>query len=255
MDRMQPRLSQGRPTRDRQFRRTQPKAVPPLREQMKLRRNLRILESLKINKSVLDMGSVIVLSLKQERRWYLRIGLKGWIHLAIGSAEPARVDDHLKIGTSIDGRCRNILTLEIRMGTQNGSEMRTRREADNADPVRVDAPLGGMSTSEPHSLLRVFQILNVFRVVTLFRDAILHQHTSHTKRVEPIADLSSLKIVRKPDITSAWKDKRGGTVVLRKIRRIDGKAGFTNVCNANGQFARDDAVSICSRISLRPNDL
>ena len=58
--------------RDRQLRRTQPEAVPPLREKMKLRRNLRILESLKVDKSVLDMSRVVILGLKQERRRSLR---------------------------------------------------------------------------------------------------------------------------------------------------------------------------------------
>jgi len=43
---------------------------------MKLRWNLLIFESLKINKDVFDVGSVVVLGLKQERRRYLPIGLK-----------------------------------------------------------------------------------------------------------------------------------------------------------------------------------
>lgn len=73
---MQPGLSQGWPMRNGQLRRTQPEAVPPLREEMKLRWNLLIFESLKINKDVFDVGSVVVLGLKQERRRYLPIGLK-----------------------------------------------------------------------------------------------------------------------------------------------------------------------------------
>src|SRR6266478_577274 len=103
MDRMQPGLGQGRPMRDRQLRRTQPEAVPPLRKKMKLHRNLRILESLKIDKSVLDVSRVVVLSLKQKRRRYLRIRQKSRVHLAVRAAEPARVNDHLKVGTGVDG--------------------------------------------------------------------------------------------------------------------------------------------------------
>src|SRR3977135_2814997 len=102
MNRMQPGLSQGRPMRDRQIRRTQPKPVPPLREQMKLRGNLRILESLKVNKGVLDVGRVALSGLKQDRRRSLLIGQKSRVDLAIRTAEPARVDDHLEVGTSVD---------------------------------------------------------------------------------------------------------------------------------------------------------
>ncbi len=241
--------------RDGQLRRTKPEAVPPLRKKMKLRRNLLILERLKIDKSVLDVSRVVVLSLKQKRRRYLRIRQKSRIHLAVRAAEPARVNDHLKVGTGVDGRCRNILTLKIRMSTEDRSKIRPSGEANNPDAVRVNVPLRGVSASEPHSLLRVFQIFDIFRVVTLFRHAILHQNASHTKRVEPVADLGSLKIVRKSDVTSAWKDQSGCTIILLRLRRVDGNAGFANVCNANGQFAGDHAIGICSWIDLRANDL
>jgi hypothetical protein len=36
---------------------------------MKLRRNLRILESLKIDKSLFDVGRVVILSLKRIKAW------------------------------------------------------------------------------------------------------------------------------------------------------------------------------------------
>src|ERR1700716_1951947 len=107
MDRMQPALSQGMPMRDRQIRRTQPKPVPPLREQMKLRGNLRIFKSLKVNKGVLDVGRVVILGLKQERRRRLLIGQKSRVDILGSAAEPARIDDHLKVGTSFDGGCSN----------------------------------------------------------------------------------------------------------------------------------------------------
>src|SRR5258705_631961 len=167
--------------RDGQLRRTKPEAVPPLREEMKFRRNLRILESLKINKSVLDVGRVVILGLKQERRRSLRIGQKSRIHFAVRAAQPARVNDHLEVGTGVDGRCRNVLTLKIRMSAEDRSKMSSSGEADDADPVRVNVPLGGVSASEPHSLLSIFQIFDVFRIVTVFRHSILHQNTSHTK--------------------------------------------------------------------------
>ncbi len=127
--------------RDRQLRRTQPKAVPPLREQMKFRRNLCILQSLKVDKGVLDVGSVVILGLKQERRRSLQIGQKSRVHLAVRATKPARIDDHLKVGTGVDGRCRNILTLKIRMSAEDRSKMRSSGEANDADALRIDVPL------------------------------------------------------------------------------------------------------------------
>src|ERR1700722_13873532 len=194
MDRMQPRLRQCRPTRDRQLRRTQPKPVPPLRKKMKLRRNFRILESLKLNKSVLDVSRVVVLSLQQERRRYLRSGLKRWVHLAIRAVQPARIEDHLEVGASVDGGYWNVFSLKVWMSAENGSQMRASREADNADAIRIDVPLRGMVRSEPHRLLRVLQIFDIFRKMTLFRHSVLHQNAGHADRVEPITDFSSLKI-------------------------------------------------------------
>jgi hypothetical protein len=229
--------------------------VPPLREEMKLRRNLRTLESLKVDKSVLDVSRVVILGLKQERRRGLQIGLKRRVHIAIGAVKPAGINDHLEIRTGLDGGCRNVLSLKIGMSAEDRSKMRPSREANNADAVRIDMPLGSVSSSETHGLLRVFQVFDIFRKVTLFRHAILHQNTSHTKGVEPIANLCSLKIVGKPDITSARKNKRSSAIVLRWIRRVDRKARFTDVCNANGLTARDNPVGICSRINLRPNHL
>ncbi len=241
--------------RDGQLRRTQPKAVPPLREKMKLHRYLRILENLKVDKGVLDVGSVIILGLKQKRRRSLRVGLKGGVHLAVRAAEPPRVENHLEVGPGFDSGCGNILTLKVGMSAEDRSKMSSSGEANNADAVRIDVPLRGVSSGQAHGLLRVFQIFDIFRIVTFFRDAILHQNASHAKRVEPAADLRSFKVVGKPDITSAWKDERGSAAGLCRIGRIDGKLRFTNVCNANGQFAGDDSVSIRSRIDLRPNHL
>src|SRR5258705_4850252 len=116
--------------RDGQLRRTKPEAVPPLREEMKFRRNLRILESLKINKSVLDVGRVVILGLKQERRRSLRIGQKSRIHFAVRAAQPARVDDHLEVGAGVDGRCRHDVTVKIKMNAVERSQMRYSRDSD-----------------------------------------------------------------------------------------------------------------------------
>ena len=133
--------------------------------------------------------------------------------------------------------------------------MRSSREADHANAVRINLPLWGMGASEPHSLLRVFQVFDIFRIVTFFRHAILHQNTHHTERVEPITRLSSFNVVCKPDITPARKDKRSSTIVFRRVRRVNSKAWFADIRNPNGYFAGDDAVGIRSRIDLRPNHL
>src|SRR5580704_6083713 len=255
MNRMEPGLGQCRPTRYRQLRRTQPEAVPPLREKMKLSSNLRVFERLKVDERVFDMGRIVVLGLKQERRRSLRGRLQRGTYLAIGPAKPARIEDHLEVGTSVDEGCRNIFTLKVRMSTEDRSKMSSSREANNADAIRVNVPLRGVSASEPHSLLRVFHIFDIFRIVTFFRHPILNQNASHTKRVQPIADLSSLNIVSKPDIASSGKDERSSTVVLRRIGRVDSKARFADIRNPNGHFAGDNAVGIGGRIDLKPNHL
>src|SRR5258708_28952008 len=101
--------------RDGQLRRTKPEAVPPLREEMKFRRNLRILESLKINKSVLDVGRVVILGLKQERRRSLRFGQKSRIRIAARAAQPARQNVHLEVRTDVVCKSMYIIPLKIQI--------------------------------------------------------------------------------------------------------------------------------------------
>src|SRR5438270_3852523 len=255
MDRMQPSLRQYRPARDRQLRRTKPKPVPPLRKKMKFCRNLRILQRLKVDKRVLDVSRVVILSLNQKGRRSFRGWLQRGTYLAVRTAKPPGIDDHLKVGTSIDGGCWNILPLKVGMSAENCGKVSSSRESNHPDVIRVDVPFGGVSASEPHRLLRVFQIFDIFRIMTFFRHSILHQNTRHTERVEPITDLSSFNVVRKSDITSPGKHERSSTVVLRRVRRIDSKARFADIRNPNSHFAGDDAVGIRSRIDLRPNHL
>src|SRR5205823_4812413 len=140
VDRMKPPLRQYRPARDRQLRRTQPEAVPPLREKMKLRRHLRILEGLKVDKGAFDMSRIVVICLKKKRRRGLGSGLNRGIYLAVGAAEPARINDHLKVRTGVDRGWRNILALEIGMRAEDSCKVRPGGEANNADAVRIDVP-------------------------------------------------------------------------------------------------------------------
>src|SRR6201989_1511948 len=207
MDRMQPPLRQYRPPRDRQLRRPKAKPMAPLRKKMKFRRNLRVLERLKVDKGVLDMSRVIILRLKKKCRRSLRGWLERWTNLAVSPAKPARIDDHLKVGTSIDGRWRNTLALKIGMSAQHRTKVRSSRKTNYADTVRINVPLRGVSPSEPHSLLRIFQVFDIFRIVAFFRHPILHQNARHTQRVQPITDFGPFDVVRKPDVTSARKDK------------------------------------------------
>src|ERR1700733_6490866 len=141
------------------------------------------------------------------------------------------------------------------MRTEDCCEMRSGREANYTDAVRVDVPLGGVSASKPHSLLRVFQILDVFGIVSLFRNTVLHQYAGHAERVEPVADLRAFKVVGEADIAAARKDKRGRTVVFRRVGRVDSETGLADIRDTNGDLAGDDAVGISGWIDLRPDNL
>ena len=102
MDGVQPCFGKSRPVRDRQVCGAETETVSALREEVKLGWNFCILEGLKVNKRTLDAGGIVVFRLNQEGGWNLQCGLKRWVHLTIGPSSPAGIDDHLKVGASIN---------------------------------------------------------------------------------------------------------------------------------------------------------
>src|ERR1035441_641619 len=253
VDGVQPLLRQSGPVRDWQFGRAQSKPVSTLRKEVEFGWNLCVLQRLKVHQRILHVGRVVVLRLHQKswrnaRGWEQRRG-----DLAICAAQPARIEDHLKVGTRVDRGRRHALALEVRMRTQHSSQMRPGREPDHADAVRIDVPLRRVAAGEPHRLLRVFQVFHILRKMTLLRNPVLHQDACDANGIEPRTYLGTFHVITQAQIGAARENKGRGARVAGRLWRVNHEARLTYVRNSSRHLAGYDAIGVRSRIHLGPH--
>ena len=118
-----------------------------------------------------------------------------------------------KSGRALGSFCRLAGALVVGVVAEDGGEMSTGGEAEDADAVGVDVPLGGVRAGDAHGLLRVFEVGGVFGVVLGEGDAVLHQHAGDADGVEPGADFGAFEIVGEDAVASAGKDDDCGAGV------------------------------------------
>src|ERR1035438_1230505 len=88
----------------------------------------------------------------------------------------------------------------VRVDAGGGDEMAAGGEAEDADLVRVDVPLGGVEADQADGALRVFQRDGRLRIGAPVRVrarrgyAVLQQHTGDAARYQPVADLGAFEI-------------------------------------------------------------
>src|SRR5690606_38259487 len=92
------------------------------------------------------------------------------------------------------------------------------REAENADPLRIDLPFVRARPNEPD---RSTSILERRRVAITRREAIAKDEGRHAEGIEPFGDLFSFVIDGEKAVPSAGTDDDRGTVGLRRRRTVD----------------------------------
>ena len=135
-----------------------------------------------------------------------------------GCGEVAGVDDEGEVGAGVD-RCLDLRVgwagrIEVRVGGQGGGEVGSGGEAEDADAIGVDVPVGGVCAGDAHGLLGVFEVFGVGGVVAGLRDAVLDEHARDADGVEPGADLRTFEVVGEDGVASAGKDEDGGAMGL-----------------------------------------
>jgi hypothetical protein len=226
---VKPGFGQHGPVGDRKIGRAEAVAVASLGKDVKLGRNLCLLQCLEVDQRVLFVDGV-VFGLKQEGRRRVRGGVDAMGELVKGWSvrEVAGVDDEGEVGAGA-GLVRGLAgTLEVGVVAEDHSEMRAGGEAEDADAVGIDVPLGGVGAGDAHGLLRVFEVSRVLGIVIGEGNAILDQHAGHADGVEPRADLGAFEVIGEDAIASAGEDE-DGCAGVRRGGRVDGERRFADV--------------------------
>lgn len=252
---MEPGFGQRGPVGDGEICRTQAVAVAALGEDVQLGWNLCLLQCLEVDQGVLFVDG-IVFGLEQERGWCVRGGIDAAGQLVerwcIGQI--AGIDDEREVGagTGLVGRLAGAFIVGVI--AEDGGEVGSGGEAEDADAVRVDVPLGGVGAGDAHGLLRVFEIGSVFGIVVGEGDTIFDQNAGHADGVEPGADLGAFEIVGKDAITSTGKDE-DGCASVRRGGRVDGKGRLADVGEMHQLLSGDECVGRLGDVGLGAVDL
>jgi hypothetical protein len=100
------------------------------------------------------------------------------------------------------------------MVTQCGGEMSAGRKSQNAYAVYVNLPLCRMLASQTDGALRIGESFGMRWIRPGIGDSVFQQHAVHVDGVQPIANLSAFKIVRKNAVTSAGEDHNRRAAVV-----------------------------------------
>src|SRR5262249_19791591 len=129
--------------------------------------------------------------------WHVEAGRQGVVLFRL---QVARIDRNGEIGpathlVNVIDRLIGAL-VEVRRG--GNCEMASRRKADDADALRVDAPFLGLAAHEAHGALRVLEWTpgRVFTwgIIGTSWHAVLQQNAGYADRVEPGGDFLALKL-------------------------------------------------------------
>src|SRR5581483_6455419 len=110
----------------------------------------------------------------------------------------------------------------VELGRRRRGEVPSRREAEDADAIRIDLPLRGPSADGSQGTLR---ILDRRGVMILGCQAVLQNDAGDTNRIEPSGDLIAFMIHRQGAIASTRTNNDGSSRVLVGRRKIDADGG------------------------------
>ncbi len=128
--------------------------------EMHLRRNLGILQSLKVHDGILHMHRIVLRLNDKSRRslaGYMNIRIRRKVLLR--KRQVARIDDDSEIGTAADlvrGIDRIVKSM-LEVSAERRGKMGSCRESEHSDAMGINVPLARMRADDPEGSLRVLQ--------------------------------------------------------------------------------------------------
>ena len=150
---------------------------------------------------------------------------------------------------------RDVGALEVGVGAHEGGEVASGGEADDADFVGVDVPLGGVGAGDADGLLGVLHVLGVFGEAAAFGDSVFDGDAGDADGVEPVADLGAFEVPSEVVVAAAGEDEDCGSGVVLRGRGVDGDAGLADVLDADGDLAGIHAVGVGGGVDLGAGEL
>ncbi len=156
-----------------------------------------------------------------------------WRHGEIGRVgEDGEVGASADLGVGLGCRWGGANVVIVGVGAEEDGEVGSGREAHDSNARRVEVPLGGVSASDAHGLLSVFQIRRIGGVVTGFAgglgDPVLDQDAGDAQGVEPVAGIETLLVPGEALIPAAGKDEDCSAIALA-VRAVEGERGDGDV--------------------------
>ena len=216
-------------------------------------RDLGVLESEEVDGGVFDMHGV-VLRLDDERgRCFAsdhNIGVG--CEVLVCEGEVARIDDHGEVRAAtelISGIDRIVETL-IEVSAEGGGKVGSSREAEDADPVRVDSPVGGMGADDTESPLGILEGSRRLGIGPGIGHAVFEQGACDAGGVEPVAYLGAFEVDGQDPVSTSGKDDNGGAGVLGP-GGVESEGWRGDVAQTDERLAGDEVVLGSRGVDLR----
>ncbi len=220
--------------------------------EMHLRRNLGILQSLKVHDGILHVHRIILRLNDKSRR-----SLAGYMNIRIRrkvlfrERQVAGIDNDGEIGTAayLIRRIVRIVKSMLEVSAERGGKMGSRGKSENPDPMGINVPLARMRADDPESSLRILKCGRRFGIRPRIRHAIFHQHASRADRIKPFAHLGPFEVYGQDVVTASRKDDNRGAGIGTSWG-VNRKRGRRHVAQPDKRLAGDQVVFGGGRIDF-----
>src|SRR5208283_1370838 len=124
---------------------------------------------------------------------------------------------------------------------EGGGKVGAGGEAENADPVRVDVPIGGMGADDTESSLGILESSRRLGIGPGIGYAVFEQDTGNAGGVEPVTHLGAFQVDRQNVVAAAGKGGNGGAGVL-PLGRVKNEGRCGDVAETDDRLAGHEAV-------------
>jgi len=206
--------------------------------------DLGILEGEEVDDGVFDMHRII-LSLDDERRRGLSadVDIRVGREVLISEGEVAGINDdgEVRAATQLVSGINGIVKTLIEVGAERSGKMAAGGEAENADALRVNVPIGSMGADNSESPLGILEGSRGFGIGPGIGHAVLEQDASDARGVEPVTHFGAFKVDGQDVVTASGKDYNGGAGVVAR-GRVESEGRRGNVAETDERLAGDEVV-------------
>ncbi len=193
----QPGFHALRPSRNRERGPAQAVAVSALSVDVHFGRDFGVLESEEVDGGVFDVHRVVLcLDDERGRRFAGNHNIGVGREVLVCEGEVARIDDHgeVRAATELVSGIDRIVETLIEVSAEGGGKVGSGREAEDADPVRVDSPVGGMEADDTESPLGILEGSRRLGIGPGIGHAVFEQGACDAGGVEPVAYLGAFEV-------------------------------------------------------------